>query len=72
MGINQGLDQRVARESIGPMKSGTGGFTDGVQSMQICSAEHIGCDAAAHVMGGGNNRKRLLCHIKTKVETFFI
>ncbi len=55
---NESFQQRIAGETIGPVQPSAGHFAHGIQAGDIGLAVHIGHDAAALIMRGGNHGDR--------------
>ena len=63
VGIHEGFQKRVARQTVGAMQAGTGRFTDGVEPADVGTAGHIRNNAAAHVVGRRDHWDRICRHI---------
>ena len=65
MGEDEGFEQRIAGQTVRAMQAGASHFAHGEQSAQGGLAMLVGFHAAALVVGGGNDRDRLLGDIDT-------
>lgn len=65
MPANSGFEQRVTGESVGAVEAGAGNFSGNVQVFEGCVAVDISGDAAAGVVGGGNNGNAVGGHVDT-------
>ncbi len=72
MGVNQRLEQRIAGQAIGAMEPCAGGFTDGIQPLDVGPAVNIRDHPAAHIVGRGHHRNRFSGHVDVEFQTFFI
>ena len=60
MGEDEGFEERIAGQAVGPVQPGAGDLADGEESAQGGLALVIGLHPAALVMGGGHHGDGLL------------
>ena len=65
----QPFEQRVARQAVGAVDPGAGGFTCGEESGNGGAAPLVGVDAPHQIVGGGADRDRIGRQIESHVAT---
>lgn len=68
MGADEGFEKGIGGEAIGPVQAGAGHLTDGIQTGDFGLAVEVGDDAAALVVGRGNDRDRFLGDVEAVLQ----
>ena len=54
------------------MQASTGGFTDGIEAINVCSAGIVSDNATTGVVGSRNDRNRVFRDINTQLQAAFV
>ena len=64
-----GFEEGVAGEPVGAMETGAGDFSGDIEVVEGCVAVYVGGDAAAGVVGGGDDGNAVGGHVDAVAET---
>ena len=69
VGIDNGLDERIAGKAVAAVQSGAGAFAHGIEPAYAAAGIKVYKDAAAHIVGAGGNGDVLACDVNAQTQT---